>query len=409
MTVDGAVPIYHKVDAGNTEDSTTHRETWEVLRALVGRPDFLYVADCKLCVKGTMNHLHEQKGRFLTVVPNSRKEVAWFREYLQAHVPAWVDAPLTENELDAGETGPKWRTVEAAERSKEGFRIVWVWSREKEQRDQMTRAAAIHKALRNLDGLEKRLQSPRCKIRTQEGVVEAAERARGTAGAQWVDHEIRVEELPRFKQEKRGRPGKNTRFRRGVRRRFHVVGRRNEGTIAFDTKSDGMFPLITNDEKLTGTEMLARYKSQSYLEKRFEQLKTVFGVAPVNLKKVTRVEALLFLYFLALLMQSLIEREIRQGMVRGKLESLPIYPEDRECEAPTTGRLLKLFEEVVVQRIWQGDRLVHVEQPKLAETQRQVLRLLGTSESVYQVPAPRMVAPSPRWQFEFKRGSECGK
>jgi hypothetical protein len=34
---------------GNTNDDTTHRQTWDVLVAIAGRQDFLYVADSKLC------------------------------------------------------------------------------------------------------------------------------------------------------------------------------------------------------------------------------------------------------------------------------------------------------------------------------------------------------------------------
>ena len=385
VTADGAVPIHYKVADGNTEDSTTHRETWDTLRVLTGRPDFLYVADCKLCTTGVMTYVHEQKGRFLTVLPETRKEEGAFRAWLQDHPPSWQEVPLTKEEKDAGETLAHWRTTEAPERSREGFRIVWVWSAEKERRDQATRAEGVRKAKRNLEGLEKRLQNPRCKIRTREGVVEAAEKARGKVGARWVDYEIREEEVPRFKQEKRGRPGKDTKYRRATKVRWHVTGQEKREAIAFETKSDGMFPLITNDETLTGAELLAKYKYQPYLEKRFEQFKTVYHVAPVNLKKITRVEGLLCLYFLALLVQALIERELRRGMEREKITSLPLYPEDRECEAPTTGRMLKLFEQVHVHRMWRGKELVQTEQAEMTEKQRQLLKLMGVPESSYWV------------------------
>jgi transposase len=50
------------------------------------------------------------------------------------------------------------------------------------------------------------------------------------------------------------------------------------------------------------------------VEKRHEQLKTVFEVMPVNLKSPNRIEAFFFIYFLAVLVESLIEREIRRSM-----------------------------------------------------------------------------------------------
>lgn len=48
VTEDGGVPIYFTSASGNTSDDTTHQQTWDVLCQLVGRSDFLYVADCKL-------------------------------------------------------------------------------------------------------------------------------------------------------------------------------------------------------------------------------------------------------------------------------------------------------------------------------------------------------------------------
>jgi len=42
ISADGAVPIAYRVADGNTVDDVTHVPTWDGLRALVGRPDFLY-------------------------------------------------------------------------------------------------------------------------------------------------------------------------------------------------------------------------------------------------------------------------------------------------------------------------------------------------------------------------------
>jgi len=47
ITDDGGVPLYYSAASGNTTDDNTHRETWDLLRQLVGSADFLYVADCK--------------------------------------------------------------------------------------------------------------------------------------------------------------------------------------------------------------------------------------------------------------------------------------------------------------------------------------------------------------------------
>ena len=49
---------------GNTPDDVTHAPTWDQLRALVDRADFLYVADSKLGSKQAMRHIASHGGRF---------------------------------------------------------------------------------------------------------------------------------------------------------------------------------------------------------------------------------------------------------------------------------------------------------------------------------------------------------
>ena len=73
-------------------------------------------------------------------------------------------------------------------------------------------------------------------------------------------------------------------------------------------------------------------------------------------------------------------------MKREGIVSLPVYPEERECRAPTTGKVLKLFEDVQVHRAWQEGRLLHTEQPELDELQRKIVWLLGMPEASYRAP-----------------------
>ena len=57
----------------------------------------------------------------------------------------------------------------------------------------------------------------------------------------------------------------------------------NEQAIAQASKTDGVFPLITNTD-LAASQVLRRYKDQPFLEKRMYTKKTVLEVAPVFLK-----------------------------------------------------------------------------------------------------------------------------
>src|SRR6266571_3308318 len=92
VSSDHAVPLIYRLADGNTSDDPTHIPTWDALVKLTGGPGFLYVADCKLASEEAMGHIHRGGGRFITVLPRSRKEDAAFRAWMQDHRPAWAEA-----------------------------------------------------------------------------------------------------------------------------------------------------------------------------------------------------------------------------------------------------------------------------------------------------------------------------
>jgi len=195
-----------------------------------------------------------------------------------------------------------------------------------------------------------------------------------------------VREEHTFKQEHRGRPGPDTAYRRVTRKRYDIEWVTDDQAIAYDKKSDGMYPLLTNDRSLTPTQVLTAHKGQPRIEKRFEQLKTVHEIAPVFLKNEARIEALFTVYFLALMVQALIERELRQAMHAAAIEQLPLYPEARACRRPTTEHILRLFSLAERVSVLAHGEVVRVFPPQLTELQQHVLNLLGVQGSAYADP-----------------------
>ena len=97
VTADGAVPIHCKIHDGNTPDSKVHRETWRTLCQIVGGPDFLYVADSKLCNRRDMRLIASNKGRFLTMMPRTRAEHARFLAWVQDNQANWSEVSRQNN------------------------------------------------------------------------------------------------------------------------------------------------------------------------------------------------------------------------------------------------------------------------------------------------------------------------
>jgi transposase len=240
------------------------------------------------------------------------------------------------------------------------------------------------RAKEELLALDSRLKGPRPRIRSHREIGERIEDILDHLKVnRYLTVEIWQEEVHKFKQERKGRPGPRTRYRRETKRRPRIRWQTNQDRIDYDEKSDGMYPLLTNDRSLTPRQVLEVHKRQPNVEKRFQQIKTVHEIAPVLLKNEGRIEALFFLYFVALLVQGLIERQIRQAMERDGIEELPIYPEERMCRRPTSLQILRLFTPAERHFLIKNDVVVQRFPPVFTELQQQLLQLLGIPPDAY--------------------------
>ena len=375
---DGGVPVQFRTADGNTNDSITHIETWTTLRAVAGRADFLYVADSTLCSHDNLSFIDRAGGRFVTVMPRSRREDKLFRKGLQTDTPSWEllwDRPSVRRP-----DGPRdvWCVYRDPLGSAEGFTIIWVWSTLLTLRQQARRHRNIATAIEALTGLRRRILGPRSRVRGGPRIDLEVELI---LEQNRVRRYLKVKRIPRpehtFKQTHRGRPGPDTEYRRVTRRRYDLEWSVDQSAIDYDKKSDGMYPLICNDRNLSPAQILEAHKGQPTIEKRFEQIKTVHEIAPVFLKNTMRIEAFFTLYFLALLVQALIERELRLAMKRERIKELPIYPEQRFCKRPTTEQILRLFSLAERHTLLRNATVVQSFPPQLTELQRQTLDLLG--------------------------------
>jgi hypothetical protein len=383
ISADGAVPIAFRVADGNTDDSSTHIPTWDGLVAITGDPSFLYVADCKLASRAAMDHIAGKGGRFLTTLPRGRREEAYFREWLQTHTPAWNEI-LRRPGPRKGEPDEVWASTPSPIPSAEGYRIVWIWSSSKAQADASWRQGRIEAGCAAVKSLHARLTGPRTRFHERAAVEDAATRALAGAKAdRWVAFEVTETLEETFTKTTRGNRTDRATYRRSTRKKFGVVPKVDAAQVAYDARSDGCFPLITNDETMSEADLLAAHKYQPNLEKRHAQLKGTQLVAPVFLRSPARIEALLLCHFIAMLVQALIEREIRRAMAAGPADALPLYPEDRACRAPTAARVLEIFSGLARHHLVADGVILRVFEPELSALQHQVLDLLGVSPGTY--------------------------
>ncbi len=83
----------------------------------------------------------------------------------------------------------------------------------------------------------------------------------------------------------------------------------------------------------------------------------------------------MFIYFIILLINALIERELRLAMKRNNIQSLPLYPEKRKCKYPATERIISLYANQSKHVLMDKDKMVKVFNDPLSEIQELVLSL----------------------------------
>jgi len=201
VSADGAVPLTHRVADGNTNDDATHIDTWDGLVALTGRCDFLYLADSKLCTREQMGHIDRHGGRFVTVLPRTRKEDGLLREWMTHEAPEFTEAIRRPGKRN-GDPDSVWSTCPAPFPSSEGHRIVWVHSTVKAHCDETARSERIQRARRALSELSQRLAGPRARISSPVAAEEAAAAILAASGAQrWVTVTVTESTQESFRQE----------------------------------------------------------------------------------------------------------------------------------------------------------------------------------------------------------------
>ncbi len=124
MTEDGGVPVYFTTASGNVTDDTPRRATRDLLRQLVGGPDFLYVADCKLATRENLQYIHNQGGRFVTILPRTRRENTEFRQRLRTDPDALACDLLYDSEDEGEPIVDRLQVCAEPALSSEGFRVL---------------------------------------------------------------------------------------------------------------------------------------------------------------------------------------------------------------------------------------------------------------------------------------------
>lgn len=381
---DGAVPLLHQIYDGNKTDDRVHVENHSRVRKLLGRSDFIYVADCKLATEENLSKIALCNGLFVTVMPRTWKEDAQFRERLRRGDKIKWSLILSKKNNRNPESKHDRYEVATGEYEANGHTVYWIHSSQKAENDAQTRARHIESALEELRRVQSKLN--KYSLRTKVGIKSALKRIlRQYQCEKWIDCRIYAHRQFKTVHKNIGRPKADQKGKKTWDQYFSLTFELNRDAIEREISTDGVFPLITNVQKeMHGPKgILEIYKFQAFLEKNHSKLKTWQDVTPVLLKKGERVVAYLHIHVIALMISSLIERELRLAMKKNAVEHLPLYPEERHCPYPTTFDIVRAFRNVERYEVVENDK-VTVFPAQLNKIQRQILKLLEVPMSLYQ-------------------------
>ncbi|WP_277041161.1 IS1634 family transposase [Actinacidiphila oryziradicis] len=323
VSADGGVPVHARVFGGGAAEVSQVVGAMKGLQTIAGEQEFLMVADSKLVSYPNIAALLEAGVPFIAPVPAAqiKDEVYAALDLEQAAVVDWLP------ERDAGKAAGErevYRVLEdvhtlAGPRKRDPIltvRRILVHSTGNAAGQRAARAKRLAKAAEDLDKLARaaggRHYKSGEKVAARAGVIAAKRRV--ASCLRW-----------HVEQDESGVPSLNWHF--------------DQEVLDAEAAVDGWYALITplTAEQAAPGDVLIQYKGQGAVERRYADFKGPLAVTPVFVQHNHRVAALIQVICLALLVFSLIERQVRRAL-GPEQTMIGLYPDNRRVRP--TGRMV---------------------------------------------------------------------
>jgi transposase len=360
---DGAIPVALLPLAGNTAEARTHVANLLRLRTTFPRSRFLYLGDSKLDTPENLAATQTTAGEFLCA--------GAFTQPLQARVRAvrhllkpveycsQADSKRPPEERDHYQACEVSDSVVGAFEGRSvrvPYRLLFIHSSAKAKQQATTRERHLGKIRAEFEQVEKILG--KYSLKTEEAIRRRLDQARG-----------KYSEGKLFSYTLTATGGK-----------FSLTWQIDEAALARLKELEGVFVLKTNlsKKKHPIATVLATYRGQSKVEKRFHDLKGPLAVTPMFLENPKRIAGLLIILTWALTVMALLERQVRKNLKGQPMYGL--YPENRPSPAPTGTRLLQMF--ATLSTVVIHDRSgVHKLLGQFSAIQKEILKLLDLPDT----------------------------
>ncbi len=363
---DGAVPVALMPLAGNTAEARTHVANLLRLKKTFPRHRYLYLGDSKLDTPENLAAAQQTAGEFLCAGAFTQPLQARFREVRDRLKP--VDYCSQADAKKPPEERDHYRACELQDKVVGLFegrnvgvkhRLIFVHSSAKAKQQAATRERHLTKIRAEFEQVEKLLG--KYSLKTEAAIQRRLEQARS-----------KYSEGKLFSYTLTSKSGK-----------FALTWQIDAAALEAQKELEGVFVLKTNLSKSKHpiATVLAKYREQSKVEKRFHHLKGPLAVTPMFLENPKRIAGLLIVLTWALTVLALMERQVRKNLKGQPMYGL--YPENRPSPAPTGARLIDKFETLCIVII-RDDSGTHRRLAQRSSIQREILKLLDLPDTALQ-------------------------
>jgi len=274
-------PIVHHVFAGNRRDCTTVESVLKDIQERFGLRRVVFVGDRGMVTSENIDLLRTL-GQGYLVGRNRRRQPEILR-YVERATGAWQECPAGIAASEKSVVPKTWVQEVAAD--KPGRRVFVVHSEERLGYERGEREKAMERVRVKLETLKQRVSQG--KLKAPEKIGAAAARAlAGHHGTRYYDGELRHGQFHYFEHPK---------------------------NLPQEKLLEGKYILQSEEQNLSAVEAVEIYKDLSEIERAFSGLKDVIEMRPIHHQTEPRVEAHVFIAFLAFLLDRALEKKLKSA------------------------------------------------------------------------------------------------
>jgi transposase len=295
-------PIAHHVWEGNRLDHSTVQDVINDLRKRFEFGRLVFVGDRGMVTDANIESITTKEDGYLVGIKRRRnaKLDAWLDAVDETK---WIDCPGGINTRERKTDPPRTRAQEVAT-GEPDLRVIVIDSDERRGYEQAKREQAMERARQKLEKLKERVAAG--DLKQPEKIGAAVERVmQKYHGYRYFDWTLKGGFLEYSESEKH-------------------LGR--------EKKIEGKYVIMTSEKGLSVLDAVALYKELTDVESGFRQLKDVMALRPLYHRIEPRVKAHIFVAALALLVQRLLGRRLKEA-------ELDLSP-SRALQALSTVRLV---------------------------------------------------------------------